>query len=73
MPDPMTAVPKPATGCVGFGCAFTLSSLGLFALFAPTSSTSLATIVVAATVLGLLTARFGEPFFEKLVGLFRWF
>jgi hypothetical protein len=70
MPKLVKAIPEPATACVGFGCGFVLSLLGLVVILRPVSTTGLIGIAAIAVVLGLLTARFGEPFFEKLMALF---
>jgi hypothetical protein len=72
MPKKLAPFPKPATGWVGFVFAFALSVFGLFVLFQPTSPVGVGAVVIGATVLGLLTARFGEPVFEKVLGFFRW-
>ena len=65
--------PKPATGWVGFGCAFILCVVGFFVLAHPETRLGVAGVVAGALVAGGLTARFGEPFFEKLLSLFTWF
>ncbi len=66
------AFPKPATGFVGFGCGFVLSVVALFFSVLPETSLGVLALVGAAVLLGLATARFGEPFFEKLLAFFSW-
>jgi hypothetical protein len=72
MPKNPSAVPKPATGFVGFGCGFILSMAGLFFSVLPETPLGVWAVVGAAILLGLVTARLGEPFFEKLVAFFSW-
>jgi hypothetical protein len=73
MSENRSRVPKPVTGFVGFGCGFLLSTLVLFFSVLPTTGVGLLAVIAIAALLGLLTARLGEPFFEKLVALFSWF
>jgi len=66
------ALRKPGTGFAGFGCGFILSVAGLFLVLLPETSLGVAAVVGLAVLLGLATAHFGEPFFEKLLAFFSW-
>jgi hypothetical protein len=65
-------LPQPGTGVVGFGCTFVVAlAAGAPALLGSSWSAWLILVVVAA-VLGLLAARFGESFFERMIGWLPW-
>jgi len=66
------AFPKPATGFVGFGCGFMLTMAALLLSVLPETGLGVLAVVGAAVLLGLATAHFGEPFFEKLLAFFIW-
>jgi hypothetical protein len=65
-------LPKPASGFVGFGCAFLVSAVALISFGLPQTGYGITASIAVAVVLGLITARFGEPFFERLLSLVRW-
>jgi hypothetical protein len=72
MPQNPSAVPRPVTGVVGFGCGFVLSVVALFFSVLPETKFGVVAVICAAILLGLATARLGEPFFDKLVALITW-
>ena len=65
-------LPKPGTGAVGFGCTFIVAmAAGIPAVLGEQWPAWLV-VTVIAIALGLIAARTGESFFERLLESFRW-
>lgn len=58
---------------VGFGCGFLLALLVGVAIWLPTAKSELAILLLAAAIIGLVSARFGDAFFTKALEKLNWF
>ncbi len=71
MPTPLTKLPTPGGGPLGFGCGFLLVGAMAFLWterwFPLEMRNTLLVVLAIAVVGGLLAARFGDEFFDRLL------
>ena len=65
-------LPKPGTGVVGFGCTFIVVMAAGIPLVLGDEWPAWVVLALIAIALGLIAARAGERFFERLLDAFRW-
>ena len=67
-----TRLPEPGTGPVAFGCVFVLVIAAGIPVVLGADWSAWLILGVIALVFGLLAARRGDPFFEKIVHWLPW-
>jgi|GEM_PF-6631977 len=67
MPRNHNRLPKPGTGIVGFGCAFVVVIVAGIPAVLGSGLLAWAVLAGASILIGLIAARFGEPFFERML------